>query len=570
MSSDDNTKKSGELQTTEDQDLTLRIAEILRKENQGFARTTQFMQAPNIEPKLNEKNYFIWARKVKIALGGRGRWHHITGVPEPPKINEPDYYIWEQNDLQVLSWIIDSMEIDLCGQFLEYPTAHELWDGILKTYRSGEDALQIYDLNIQANRLQQGEQSIEKYYQNCQAIWREIDRRDPNDMETPIDILKFNKRMQTFRLYQFLHGADLKFDSVKRDLLKETPLSTVETAYSALRREAARAIIVNHPANEIGSGYVSQNQKSKTETKSEAVDKNKLRCDHCKKIGHLKKGCFKLIGYPDWFENNPKYQGKKKKDGGAITQTGEIDAAADELGFAAAVKTEPLETAATRHVTAPGDQRRQQLRRARRHGRAGARAATAVNSVQVLASPSTSGHLGKRSSVTRSEEELNRNGGNAAKKMTGDAKKTMTSPGSGSGLNGPNSGLDGPRSGLDELDAVNGLSPGLGHVSGPGGVIGLEKGERIKSGPIQFGSIGETGLIIKLDGPKQSDGLDQVIPMEDDDDGSFFDGLEDKEDGEPLQDPGPIEEEWDLMTRKIIGRGIERNGLYYISEIAPH
>ncbi|KAL3651565.1 hypothetical protein CASFOL_004567 [Castilleja foliolosa] len=111
--------KTLEQKTTENKDLTFRIVEILRNKNYGFVKT-QFLQSPNIEPKLNEKNYSIWARKVKIALGGRGRWHHITGVPEPLKINEPDYYIWEQNDLQVLSWIIDSMENDLIGQFIEY------------------------------------------------------------------------------------------------------------------------------------------------------------------------------------------------------------------------------------------------------------------------------------------------------------------------------------------------------------------------------------------------------------------------------------------------------------------
>ncbi|KAL3646398.1 hypothetical protein CASFOL_011578 [Castilleja foliolosa] len=129
--------------------------------------------------------------------------------------------------------------------------------------------------------------------------------------------------------YQFLHGAGVKFDTLKKDLLKETPLPTVETAYSALRREAAQAIIVNLPANEIGSGYASRNKKPKTEPKIGIVDKNKLWCDHCNKIGHLKNGCFKLIGFPDWYENNPKYQGKGKK-GGTATQTGK------ELGFAAA------------------------------------------------------------------------------------------------------------------------------------------------------------------------------------------------------------------------------------------
>ncbi|KAL3651566.1 hypothetical protein CASFOL_004568 [Castilleja foliolosa] len=121
--------------------------------------------------------------------------------------------------------------------------------------------------------------------------------------------------MQMFHLYQFLHGADVKFDSVKKDLLKETPLPMVETAYSVLRREAVLAIIDNHPAktDEIGSWYFSRDQKPKTETKTEIIDKNKLRCDHCNKTGHLKKGCFKLIGFPDWYENNPKFQGKGRK-----------------------------------------------------------------------------------------------------------------------------------------------------------------------------------------------------------------------------------------------------------------
>ncbi|KAL3627140.1 hypothetical protein CASFOL_028503 [Castilleja foliolosa] len=366
-------------------------------------------------------------------------------------------------------------------------------------------------------------------------------------MKTPNDILKFNKRMQTFRLYQFLHGADLKFDSVKRDLLKETPLPAVETAYSALRREAARAIIVNLPANEIESGYAaSRNQKPKTETKSEVIDKNKLRCDHCNKIGHLKKGCFKLIDFPDWYENNPKYQGKGKK-GGAVTQTGEPINAGEELGFAASVKSKPP-------VEISDHQRRQEVRRARRHGREGSR-------VRSTPTPPTNARLEKRGTATRPEKQEDDgarkndrrgySGTTAADVVC--VKKTITSSASGSGLDGP------PRTGLDGLNAEGGIAPGLGHSSGPGKDIGLKRKRKLKVGLFNLG---------QLDGPKKSDGLDQVIPMEDDD-GSFFDGLEDEADGKPLHYPGGIEVQ-DLMTRKIIGRGTERDGLYYISEIAPH
>ncbi|KAL3624219.1 Potassium transporter 8 [Castilleja foliolosa] len=341
MSSDDTKKMKEEEELLEkNKELTLRIAEILEKKKKEKKQNDQIPQKPHIEPKLNETNYSMWARKVELALGGVDRWHHITD--DPPKKDEPEYKTWARNDLQVLCWLIDSIETDLSGQFIEYPNAKELWKGAYETYRSGEDALHIYDLNVRANRLQQGEQSIEKYYQAFTSLWREMDRRDHNDMETPGDILKLNRRIQTYRLYQFLHGANPKLDPVKRDLLKESPLPSVETAYAALRREASRVMIVNHTKKEEieTSGYVSQKQKTKTESKNETVDKKKLQCDHCKKTGHLKKGCYELIGYPDWFKSNPKFQGKKK---GGVASAETADNASENgdddenLHFAAAV-----------------------------------------------------------------------------------------------------------------------------------------------------------------------------------------------------------------------------------------
>ncbi|KAL3653825.1 hypothetical protein CASFOL_003506 [Castilleja foliolosa] len=345
--------------------------------------------------------------------------------------------------------------------------------------------------------------------------------------------------MQTFRLYQFLHGADLKFDSVKRDLLKETPLPTVETAYSALRREAARIIIVNHSAKSSDNFGLAQSRKPKAETKTEAVDKKKLRCDHCNKIGHLKKGCFKLIGYPDWFENNPKFQGKGKK--GTTTTTGEITAAdpaenAEELGFAAAINRRQHRRAAT-------PPRRASAETQPPNRRAAAETHPPNRCAKSTTTPPPAVHLGKRSTETRSDKE-NDNGGKKLDLRSSPSSKTAAAaapdmpvmmimesgptPGLG-GLTGKTGGLGGPKEGLDGSGPNSGSGP-VFCGDGPNSA-GLES----EHGPIQFGSFNglENGLL-KEDGLQKDDGLDL---MDDD----LLSGLEDFGNDEPLNDPGPFD-----------------------------
>ncbi|KAL3645378.1 hypothetical protein CASFOL_010558 [Castilleja foliolosa] len=125
----------------------------------------------------------------------------------------------------------------------------------------------------------------------------------------------------------------------------------------------AKALQYQKPKKEEAgsSGHFFQNQKLKTESKNETVDKKKLRCDHCKKTGHLKKGCYELIGYPDWFKSNPKFQEKGKKKGGTATAETTGDTLGDdgddkELHFAAAVaaiKSPPPGAVATTAETMP-------------------------------------------------------------------------------------------------------------------------------------------------------------------------------------------------------------------------
>lgn len=180
--------------------------------------------------------------------------------------------------------------------------------------------------------MRQGTETIEAFYGRMTAIWKEIDRRVPNPMKHPEDITIFNEITQRLKLYQFLSGINETFDKDRRDILNKIPLPMVEEAYAIIRREISRReILTGKPSSEIdssgiGSGLITKqkcsfenhfsgsefNSKSrpcKIPNRREEDDKTHLHCTYCGGNWQTKDGCFKLIGFPDWWEE---HQARKK------------------------------------------------------------------------------------------------------------------------------------------------------------------------------------------------------------------------------------------------------------------
>uniref|UniRef100_A0A803LBV3 Uncharacterized protein n=1 Tax=Chenopodium quinoa TaxID=63459 RepID=A0A803LBV3_CHEQI len=103
-----------------------------------------------------------WAKLMQLELGGRGRLSHIAA--SPPSQEDPEYTKWFQRDSLVISWIIGNIDPELQNQFLDYPTARDLWKGIETLYDGTKDGLQIFDLTVKENKIQQGGDPIEVYY----------------------------------------------------------------------------------------------------------------------------------------------------------------------------------------------------------------------------------------------------------------------------------------------------------------------------------------------------------------------------------------------------------------------
>ncbi|XP_010263164.1 PREDICTED: uncharacterized protein LOC104601508 [Nelumbo nucifera] len=219
-----------------------------------------------------------------------------------------------------------------------------VWDSVATTYFDGSDTLQVYDLRRRVTRLRQSRGSLEKYYNDLQGSWREIDFRHPNPMECAADIQRYNTLLQEERVYIFLDGLDDRLDKIRADVLQMHPFPTIEQAYAHVRREAirqrvmitdnnietpravlaSRGVKTEQPTPSSTGSLPLSNEKSGTSSKSQ-TSFGGTKCSHCGNLKHTREDCFKLHGYPDWWHELQarKRQDKAETSGKAATVTTE-------------------------------------------------------------------------------------------------------------------------------------------------------------------------------------------------------------------------------------------------------
>ncbi|KAL2249819.1 UNVERIFIED_CONTAM: hypothetical protein Sindi_2455600, partial [Sesamum indicum] len=200
-----------------------------------------FVSAP-----LNGNNYLSWARSIKIALGAKQKLGFIDGSYQKPTEEA----------------------------FLYADSARDLW------------------VELEAR------------------LWDELGSLDPLPECSCGASKKLFDRAASYQLMQFLMGLSDAYDHVRKQILLMDPLPTAAKAYSMVHRvekqrevnsgtsklekEGVMAVQTFEPRKQ---SYIKGNLK-----KWLPMDKKQLQCDYCKKKGHLKEGCFELIGFSDSYK----------------------------------------------------------------------------------------------------------------------------------------------------------------------------------------------------------------------------------------------------------------------------
>ena len=119
-------------------------------------------------------------------------------------------------------------------------TAKDVWDAIWETYSDIENASQIFEIKTRLWQMKQGDREVVEYYTEMLGLWQDLDLSCEEEWECTGDSVRFKKKMENERVFEFLAGLNHELDDVRSRVLNRRPLPSIREVFSEVRREEIR------------------------------------------------------------------------------------------------------------------------------------------------------------------------------------------------------------------------------------------------------------------------------------------------------------------------------------------
>ena len=165
-----------------------------------------------VQPVLDNKNYQIWCRSMKVALISKNKVKFVDGTLSPPPISDPLYEPWLRCNNLVLSWLQRSISEEIAKSLLWCDRASLVWKSLANRFSQG-DIFRVADIQEEVARLQQGTLDISSYFTKLMTLWEEIENfrpiRDctcaiPCSCGAATDLRKFKEQDKVIKLLKGL------------------------------------------------------------------------------------------------------------------------------------------------------------------------------------------------------------------------------------------------------------------------------------------------------------------------------------------------------------------------------
>ncbi|XP_047326493.1 uncharacterized protein LOC124930179 [Impatiens glandulifera] len=217
---------------------------------------------------FNGSNYIGWSSGLRLALEAKSKLGFIDGSLVVP--NEADDFDRCRNvDCLVRSWILNTISEEIKTNYSCTTTTRDLWIDIKE--RMTKLVVQLDS----SNKLTQFLMGLNEYYDNAR---QQILLMDPKpSLNWAFAIIQSIERQK-------------EVQSLMNDQTESFSMSVKDYSERQKRQNSDRYTKGN-------GGY---NKEKNVKEKGSST----LYCTHYKTEGHIQEGCFKLIGYPDWWRGN--------------------------------------------------------------------------------------------------------------------------------------------------------------------------------------------------------------------------------------------------------------------------
>ncbi|GAV81840.1 UBN2_3 domain-containing protein [Cephalotus follicularis] len=183
-----------------------------------------------------------WARTVSIALGGRSKIRHIMGTVTPPAATNDKFESYRSSDNQVMTWIFNSMELEVYEILAYSKISKELWDSIKEHYGNQNNISRVFELQQEVCQNKQlPTQSFNEHLGLMKKRWDELKQYHPK--AATVDEYVIHEEQD--KLFMLLASVRPEYEDVKRQILMTTPLPSFATVCNIIQREETQRRVMN-------------------------------------------------------------------------------------------------------------------------------------------------------------------------------------------------------------------------------------------------------------------------------------------------------------------------------------
>ena len=201
------------------------------------SRTTENHPVQITTIRLNGDNFLRWSQSVRMYIRGRGKIGYLTGEIREPATTDPSHATWDAENSMVMTWLVNSMEEDICANYMCYSTAKELWENVTQMYSDLGNQSQVYELSLRLGDIRQGNDSVTKYFNSLKRIWQDLDLFNDQEWKCPEDASRYKAIVDANKIFKFLAGLNEDFDEVRGRIIGRSPLPSIHEAFSEVCRE---------------------------------------------------------------------------------------------------------------------------------------------------------------------------------------------------------------------------------------------------------------------------------------------------------------------------------------------